>query len=515
MPLSNKPTEAGSPISSFINEGATNRFNSDVLRITAYLAWSLENTGNQGPAVEKAKQFIENHMNAKMDAYTLAVVANFAVDYGKDRDFTRQALQLLLDARTEKDEQAWWSADETGVYSTGSSANVETTGLAVQALLKWGEASGIARKAMSYIASKKDASGTWGTTQATIMALRALLLATEKGAADVRGTLQVLLNGETVEKLTLTPENNDLLHQFVFKSLGANGANTVEIRFEGKGGLAYQVVGSYFLPWDEKPANEPLSIDVAYDRARLTQDDIATATATIRNNLPKAANMVMVDFGIPPGFDLLSEDLQAYIEKARLLVALAEAWEQLRCPGKSIWFWQERLPVVEALGDLVEVVFTFAQLGNAYGAPTGDCAKCFAYWRLAELFGDERMRQIMGACFAHARRVLGEQRFTRAWRKSERPFRLLQFPWRAEALPLLNTRCQLMGEPSRYPYFWSAREGVAPHGDAAWQNAVQQGQRDLQLIREQKNKAEEALLLADLGCALDHLGQSESSLKRL
>jgi len=303
------------PDRSFINEGATNRFNSDVLRITAYLGWSLENTGNQGPAIEKAKEFIENHMNAKVDAYTLAVVANFAVDYGKDRDFTRQALQFLLDARTEKDEQAWWNADDTGVYSAGSSANVETTGLAVQALLKWGEASGIARKAMNYIASKKDASGTWGTTQATIMALRALLLATEKGAADVRGTLQVLLNGETVEKLTLTPQNNDMLHQFVFKSLGANGANTVEIRFAGKGGLAYQVVGSYFLPWDEKPANEPLSIEVAYDRARLTQDDIATASATIRNNLPKAANMVMVDFGIPPGFDLLSEDLQAYIEK--------------------------------------------------------------------------------------------------------------------------------------------------------------------------------------------------------
>jgi hypothetical protein len=169
---------------------------------------------------------------------------------------------------------------------------------------------------MSYIAAKKDASGTWGTTQATIMALRALLLATEKGAADVRGTLEVVMNGKTAEKLTLTPQNNDLLHQFVFKELDAKGANTVEIRFEGKGGLAYQVVGQYFLPWDKKPENEPLSIDVAYDRTHLSQDDIATATATIKNNLPKAANMVMVDLGIPPGFDLLSEDLQMYREKS-------------------------------------------------------------------------------------------------------------------------------------------------------------------------------------------------------
>ncbi len=338
------------PDTSFINEGATNRYNSDVLRITAYIAWALDNTGYQGPAAEKAKQFVEAHIDGKIDTYTLAVLANFAVDYQtaaheKDRQFTRRAMQLLLDAHTEKDEQAWWSADETGVYATGASASVETTGLAVQALLKWGEASGTARKAMTYLASKKDASGAWGTTQATIMALRALLLATEKGAADVRGTVEVLLNGKSVQKLALTPDNNDLLHQFVFKGIDTgrenpirpeseraessperdreepkivevpSHPNRVEIRFEGKGGLAYQIVGTYFVHWDEKPVNEALSINVDYDRTHLAQDDIATATATVKNNLPKNANMVMIDLGIPPGFDLLSEDLQAFIEK--------------------------------------------------------------------------------------------------------------------------------------------------------------------------------------------------------
>ena len=306
------------PDTSFINEGATNRYNSDVLRITAYIAWSLENTGYQGTAVEPAKQFVEKHMGAKMDAYTLAVVANFAA-YGKDREFTRHAIQLLLAARTEKDEQVWWNSEETGVYATGQSASVETTGLAVQALLLSGEASGTARKALTYLASKKDASGTWGTTQATIMALRALLTATEKGAADVRGTLLVLLNGKPVQKLELTPENNDLLHQFVFKGIDSQSSNHVEIRFQGKGGLAYQVVGSYFLPWDQKPQSEPLSIEVAYDRTHLAQDDIATAIAKVRNNMDKSANMVMVDLGIPPGFDLLSEDLQDYQEKSASL----------------------------------------------------------------------------------------------------------------------------------------------------------------------------------------------------
>jgi uncharacterized protein YfaS (alpha-2-macroglobulin family) len=316
--LASQQLEDGSwkPDTQFINEGATNRYNSDVLRITAYLAWALRDTGYQGPAVEKAKQFVEKHMTAKVDPYTLAVVANFAADYKEDREFTRQAIQMLLDARTEKDDLVWWSAEETSVYATGPSAAVETTGLAVQALLQSGEASGTARKALSYIASRKDAYGTWGTTQATIMALRALLTATEKGAADVRGTVVVLLNGKPAEELELTPENNDLLHQFVLKNFDAQSASTVGLQFEGKGGLAYQIVGSYYLPWNEKTAGEPLSIDVAYDRTRLAQDDIAMASATVRNNLPKAANMVMVDLGIPPGFDLLSEDLQDYQEKS-------------------------------------------------------------------------------------------------------------------------------------------------------------------------------------------------------
>ena len=82
-------------------------------------------------------------------------------------------------------------------------------------------------------------------------------------------------------------------------------------------------MGRFFTPWNQ-PGTEnagtqhekPLSIDVAYDRTTLAQNDIVTATATVRNNLPSFEKMIMVDLGIPPGFDLLSEDLQSYQEKS-------------------------------------------------------------------------------------------------------------------------------------------------------------------------------------------------------
>jgi uncharacterized protein YfaS (alpha-2-macroglobulin family) len=318
LAMQQQPDGGWKPDASFINEGATNRYNSDVLRITAYIAWALEATGYEGPAVDNAKRYMESHLPAaaRPDVYTLAVLANFATGYTKDPGFTAEAMRLLIDARTEEDDQVSWKSEETSMYATGASAAVETTGLAVQALLKQGSESAVAAKAMNYIVAKKDASGTWGSTQATIMALRAMLLAAEKGGATAKGAVEVLLNGKVAGSVALTAENNDLLHQFAFKDVDSRSATAVEVRFTGEGSLSYQVAGRYFTPWSVKPAGEPLSIDVSYDRTRLAQNQMVTATATVRNNLATAANMVMVDLGIPPGFDLLSEDLQDYREKS-------------------------------------------------------------------------------------------------------------------------------------------------------------------------------------------------------
>ena len=226
-------------------------------------------------------------------------------------------MKSLIEARTEKGEQTFWSSAETGVYATGESAAIETTGLAAQALLNWGQAPEVVRKALAYITAEKDAHGTWGTTQATITSLRALLLATQFGTADVRGTVEVRIDGKTVQTLPLTPENNDLLHQFVFKGIEATAPHQVDLRFTGKGSLAYQVDGRYFTPWPAaKPEADALAIEVAYDRTQLAQNDIVQATATVRSKLRSTAKMVMVDLGIPPGFELQSDDLQSMVEKS-------------------------------------------------------------------------------------------------------------------------------------------------------------------------------------------------------
>jgi alpha-2-macroglobulin-like protein len=271
------------PDTNFINEGATNRYNSDVLRITAYLAWSLENTGYQGPAVEKARQYVAAH--ERHDGRLHAGGAGqLRRRLWKDREFTGRPCGCCWTPAPRKTSRPGGPRKRPACTAPARAPPWRPPAWPCSAA-QVGPGSATAARRWLY-RGQEGRRGHLGHHAGDHHGAARAAALHRKGAADVRGTVEISLNGKPVEKLTLTPENNDLLHQFVFKGVDAKAANNVESGFDGKGGLAYQVVGRYFLPWTEKPAGEPLSIDVAYDRTRLAQDDIATATATVKNNLP-------------------------------------------------------------------------------------------------------------------------------------------------------------------------------------------------------------------------------------
>ena len=314
-----QPDGSFKPDTQFINEGATTHYNTDVLRITAYIGWALSTTGYKGDAVRKAALYCRAHVSGKEDAYTLAVLANFAVDSG-DRDWANSAIEALVRQVTEDQKVAYWKQqNETPTSARQESADLETTALAVQALLKSGQRSGLAKKALDYLTSKKDQMGNWQTTQATILSLKAFLLSFTKGAdADTAGSVEVSIDGKVAGHVQITKDNNDLLQAVDLKPYTHPGAQQVSLKFDGKGSLEYQIVGRYYMPWNARPQlGEPLSINVTYNRTSLAQNDLATARATVTNNTRAAAKMIMVDLGIPPGFEPVREDFENLLESSR------------------------------------------------------------------------------------------------------------------------------------------------------------------------------------------------------
>ena len=300
------------PDESYLHAASWKRIQNSNLLPTAYILWGLLASDYKGNAVEKGINYVRKHIKEAEDAYTLAIIANTLVRADKNDDATFEVMEKLKDmAIEEKDVAHWESKISTITHSHGNSANVETTAMVAQAFIKYGRYSTLTNKALTYLIRAKDSNGTWGGTQATIMALKALLMSVGMTTEEIDATVRIFINGVESERLHITPENSDVMRLVDLAQHTVEGANTVQLKLKGEGSCMYQIVGKYFLPWaiGEKPKAEPLSIDVAYDKRKLEKDDLITCDVTVVNNRPATANMLLVDLGIPPGFEVQSGDL--------------------------------------------------------------------------------------------------------------------------------------------------------------------------------------------------------------
>jgi uncharacterized protein YfaS (alpha-2-macroglobulin family) len=79
-----------------------------------------------------------------------------------------------------------------------------------------------------------------------------------------------------------------------------------------------------------------MTIEVNYDKTELAVSDLVQCKVTVTNNRPATAKMVIVDLGLPPGFTVLTEDLNALVEK--------KAMEKYSLTGRQIIVYLREVP---------------------------------------------------------------------------------------------------------------------------------------------------------------------------
>jgi hypothetical protein len=209
----------------------------------------------------------------------------------------------------------WSSPSQSLYYGGGDSMSTETTALVLQAYLRAGFGGPTVNGGIAWLMTKKGSFGNWESTQATIQTLRTFLLQMASSTDSVEGTIEVWLNDALVDTVAVDATNADLLRTIELGDVVPPGDHTVRLVLEGEGALMYQIAGSYWLPWDLVPDDggaDPLSIEVAYDRTLLQVDEQVAVTVTVTNNTGARLDMVMLDVGIPPGFDVVTSDFDAY-----------------------------------------------------------------------------------------------------------------------------------------------------------------------------------------------------------
>ena len=133
-------------------------------------------------------------------------------------------------------------------YGRGDSLTVETTALAVLAMVKNGQFTSDVNQALTYLVKSKGAYGHWGSTQATILALKALLAG--MGGTEHKGTTPfvVKVNGKAVAEGKVTKDNADVLQQFDLKEHLKSGDNEVALVVKGETSLMLYQGGRPSLP---------------------------------------------------------------------------------------------------------------------------------------------------------------------------------------------------------------------------------------------------------------------------
>ena len=108
----------------------------------------------------------------------------------------------------------------------------------------------------------------------------------------------------------------------------------IDVSFEGTMAASYQLELSGFRAREveDQPA---LALELTYDHPTLSVDDAITAKLTASYQRPGASGMVLISAAIPPGFEPLTEDLQALVSEGHIAKYTSD--------GKEVRLYLDRL----------------------------------------------------------------------------------------------------------------------------------------------------------------------------
>ena len=269
--------------------------------LTAYIAWAFALSGQDAQA-ERA--WIAQNLDEAKTPYSVALAALAFLTH--DAKSTTGHL-LLRRLAALADAGVWNAQSATLVGARGRSAGVETTGLAIQALLLGGAHDTLVTNAIDHLVGSRKRNGTFGPTQSTLQALRALLAASQP-VADAKPTRLRVLAGNTVVAQKHLPAGRS---EPLRIDLGERAPEGLRIQLQSGSRLRGTLSHATWKPWgDDAVAPGRVALTVRYPVAPLQGGRRAYAEIEIRNPTTKIARIVTAEIGIPPGCDIHHRDTE-------------------------------------------------------------------------------------------------------------------------------------------------------------------------------------------------------------
>ena len=284
----------------------------------AYIVWALTTAGCEEPLTAELDALTKQAGDSK-DPYFLSLVANSLINKAR----TAEAVVLLKKiADAQAADGHLDGADMSITSSRGHDLQIETTALAVLGWLKAnpGEFNKPVQKAVDWIGKQRGGYGGFGSTQSTILALKALIAYTKDRPRSIKaGELKLFIGDKEVGTTAFKAGVSDtitLLAAEAEKWL-KQGDNKVRIELTGGNTLPYTLAWSYRTKQPASAGDCPLRLETKLAKAAATEGEAVQLRVKLRNTAKTGQGMAVAVVGLPGGMTI-PEDLKQLKEYAKV-----------------------------------------------------------------------------------------------------------------------------------------------------------------------------------------------------
>jgi len=340
-----------------LNKKALDSFGRAPVKMTnAYIVWSLLESGKNPTELKSEIESVRKSALNSNDSYLTALAANIML-IAKDTKTGIELCQKLVAASDKNG--ALTGAESTITNSGGISKQLETTSLAIMAWLKTdGQFAVNVEKSINWI-FKQCKSGSFGSTQSTILALKAInAYDSLRQKISVPGDLQLIVDGNPFGKPVHFGKNTKSAIELPdFSSALTPGRHKVEIAMKGGSKLPYGIDVSYRTILPLNSAESRLKLTTELSETEVNEGTAVTMNVTVVNGDEKSPTPLAV-IGIPGGCEVRFDSLKEL--QSRGVIDFFELYN-----SKLVFYWRTLEP-----GQKVEIpVSLTAAVPGEYTAP--------------------------------------------------------------------------------------------------------------------------------------------------
>ncbi len=330
----------------------------------AYILWALLESGQSPQDLKAELESIKAAASASQNSYVVALAAN-ALYLAGDKAAAKPLMDKL--AARQKNDGSVSDVKSSIVGSGGESLEVEGSSLATLAWMREASYAGNVEKSIKYLADSCKA-GRYGSTQATVLALRAIVNYDKMRARPkAPGKVRVFIDGHPVgDWREFTPSSQGAIKLPDMGELLTAGPHKLELKMEGGGPMPYSMAVKYNALTPVSSKDCKLDINVKLAQSKLIEGAATEAKVTVINKSAEVLPNPVAIVGLPGGLEPRHDQLKELVKKG-----VIDAYEVL---GRDlVLYWR-------GMAKEARVEVPISVIAAVPGTYTGPASRAYLYY---------------------------------------------------------------------------------------------------------------------------------------